>query len=842
VEFIFQIPAYQILRGDPQMKRKSIFITAILLTLHLYNVVLAQPTAFKNEVHSLASVQPVVPEPIDLQTLLMEDYQENSQIGPYRFAIARPVEITHEIYGVWEEIDEETLLWRLPIASPGAFSLNLGFTSFSLPPGSRLYIYSADYSEVLGPFTEDDNKEHGQLWTPLIHSDAIIVELTIPVSQLPQLVLELTSINHGYRRLDATYLLAIGDSNDCQVNVTYPEGEPYRDQIRSVALYTFNGTVACTGTMINNTAQDDRPYFLTAFHCFDKDKNEIINVDEKNAAQTLVVYWNYQASTCEGTNTSDYQTQRSAIFQAGDFSSDFALVELEDMPPYTAGVYYAGWDRSSAAPLSGTAIHHPQQDLKKINIENDQLYQTSVLVPYGDIDVVFKDFFEVRGWDVGMTEEGSSGCPLFDPNKRVVAQLTSASGTCNTQSSWFGPLYMSWTGEGTSDTRLSDWLDPGNTGVTFLEGKNPRNQEYLIEYSSSNVPQVIHDMNTITSTLVIDDNYKIFDLDVKLDITHTFAGDLGVYLIPPPGLLPVNSTPLPPPEPIVPIEPIAPPRGPINASPSKSPNSIKLFSALGVEGENFHSTILDNEAQQSIKQGSVPFTGWYRPEEDLNLLYGKNIAGMWTLEIRDHMRNDVGTLNSWSLILEKDFCSIIISSFPYYEFFEDGFGDWINVASDDVDWGRHRNATDSSNTGPSSALSGDYYIYIESSKLDDIGHIGYPKKTAILESPCIEQLGDKPLGSIDDSLSFGYHMYGAAMGTLIVDVSDDNGNSWTQLWSKSGNQGNSWHEATIDISEYVYKKIKLRFRGITGTNYTSDIAIDSISINQWSRPPVSPYP
>ncbi|MEA3224732.1 MAG: proprotein convertase P-domain-containing protein, partial [Planctomycetota bacterium] len=309
-------------------------------------------------------------------------------------------------------------------------------------------------------------------------------------------------------------------------------------------------------------------------------------------------------------------------------------------------------------------------------------------------------------------------------------------------------------------------------------------------------------------------------------------------LVPPPGLLPANPTPLPP-------GPWPPPRGPIIGGPSEDLNSIKLFSGLGVEGENFHGTILDDEAPQSITQGSAPFAGSYKPEWNLSTLYGESIAGTWTLEVRDHMRNDVGKLNSWSLIIEKDFCSAVISSFPYYEFFEEGFGDWINVASDDIDWERHRNATDSSNTGPSSALSGNYYIYIESSKLDDIGHIGYPKKTAILESPCIEQLGDKPLGSID-SLSFRYHMYGAAMGTLIVEVSDDNGNSWTQLWSKSGNQGNSWHEATIDISEYAYKKIKLRFRGITGTNYTSDIAIDSISINQWglSIPPLLPgvYP
>jgi len=461
---------------------KTARMLAILLLLQLCcSSLWAQPTAFTYAVQPLDLVELVVPEPIDLQAVQLEDQQREQQGGPYRFAIAKPVMITPETDGMWEEIDDETLLWRLPIASPQALSLSLGFTRFFLPPGGRLFIYSADHSDVLGPFTEDDNKEHGQLWTPLIHSDVIIVELTIPVSEVPQLELELTSINHGYRGFDTQpILMGLGDSGDCHRNVVCPEGDPWRDQIRSVAGYYVTiegyGSGWCTGALINNTAQDDKPYFLTAFHCFDGNMDAVLD-DPDQAAKTMVVYWNYQASTCGGTWASDNQNQLGATFLAGYWASDFALVELDDKPSLASEVYYAGWDHSSSAPSSGVAIHHPKADTKKISIENNPLSKVGVVDPDPDPDIYYGDYFMVNEWDVGITEVGSSGSPFFNSNKRIVGQLRGSTGesSCATPlSSLFGPLYRSWSGGGTTDTRLRDWLDPLETGTEALDGKNPK--------------------------------------------------------------------------------------------------------------------------------------------------------------------------------------------------------------------------------------------------------------------------------------------------------------------------------------------------------------------------------
>ena len=138
--------------------------------------------------------------------------------------------------------------------------------------------------------------------------------------------------------------------------------------------------------------------------------------------------------------------------------------------------------------------------------------------------------------------------------------------------------------------------------------------EIYNEYASYDVPKEIRDIETITSTLVITETGPIVDLNVKLNINHGYDGDLDIYLIAPDG------------------------------------TRIELFTDVGGSQDNFTNTIIDNEAGQSINDGSAPFTGSYRPEGNLADLYGKEINGTWKLEVRDDSGGSTGVLNSWSLI------------------------------------------------------------------------------------------------------------------------------------------------------------------------------------------------
>lgn len=159
---------------------------------------------------------------------------------------------------------------------------------------------------------------------------------------------------------------------------------------------------------------------------------------------------------------------------------------------------------------------------------------------------------------------------------------------------------------------------------------------------------------------------------------------------------------------------------------------------------------------------------------------------------------------------------------PYSEGFESGVG-WTQVTGDDGNWLRDANGTPSSNTGPSSAAQGSYYMYLEASTSGS-GQIG-SNATAILESPCFDLSGETAA-----TFSFQYHMYGNNIGSLTAQASTD-GTNWTNVWTESGNQGNSWQSASIDLASYLGADVKLRMVGTTGNGWSSDIAIDDLRVS-----------
>ena len=161
-------------------------------------------------------------------------------------------------------------------------------------------------------------------------------------------------------------------------------------------------------------------------------------------------------------------------------------------------------------------------------------------------------------------------------------------------------------------------------------------------------------------------------------------------------------------------------------------------------------------------------------------------------------------------------CSSTITSFPYSESFESGIGAWTQDSSDNFDWTRDASGTPSTSTGPSAASAGTYYMYTESSNPN------YPTKTAIFNSPCFD------LSSVSSpKIKFKYHMYGSSMGTLKLEVQEEGSSTWTSVWSKTGDQGNSWKDAEVSLSA---KKLKVRFHLTTASSYRSDAAIDAISV------------
>ncbi|MBN1339325.1 MAG: hypothetical protein JXA03_08380 [Bacteroidales bacterium] len=172
-----------------------------------------------------------------------------------------------------------------------------------------------------------------------------------------------------------------------------------------------------------------------------------------------------------------------------------------------------------------------------------------------------------------------------------------------------------------------------------------------------------------------------------------------------------------------------------------------------------------------------------------------------------------------------------ISVFPYSESFESGFGAWQQSPDDDFDWTRKTGPTPTSGTGPQGAYEGAYYLFTESSTPN------YPNKSAGLFANFDFSQLNQPV------LTFWYHMYGSTMGSLKLQASTNGGNTWNDLWSLTGNQGDIWLQANVSLAAYgMQSNVKIRFLGTTGAGYWSDMAIDFVEVVGLLPPPVCTTP
>jgi|GEM_PF-998128 len=165
-------------------------------------------------------------------------------------------------------------------------------------------------------------------------------------------------------------------------------------------------------------------------------------------------------------------------------------------------------------------------------------------------------------------------------------------------------------------------------------------------------------------------------------------------------------------------------------------------------------------------------------------------------------------------------CVTLINTFPHTEDFEPDVKEICQFSGDDFDWTILSGSTGSSSTGPTSAYEGVNYFYIESSGSN------FPNKIAAFQSGCYD-LTTASTCFID----FWYHMYGVTTGTLLLEVSPTGGGNWTQVWSMSGDQGNQWNYANIDVSSFVGGAMSYRFTGNTTLSYTGDISLDKITVS-----------
>ena len=349
-------------------------------------------------------------------------------------------------------------LYQFMVESSNAVSLNLIFSQFHLKEGTLMYVFSADKSSFIGAYTSLNNNVSNELGTELLYSNKIIVEIQEPKLNENQSQLTIGKVIHGFINLDDHIEKSLNSSGDCNIDVSCPQGSGWEIPRNGVAMMV-NGTGGfCTGSMVNNTSGVLIPYFLTANHCGSNPGSWVFRF----RWESPVGQFDCGTNVASG-NGPENMNVNGGVTRASYSPSDFHLIELNTAPNVAWNVNYNGWNRLDVPPTSGAGIHHPDGDIKKIAVTTTP-YTTSSFggSPMNHWHAV---------WSEGVTEGGSSGSPLFDQNRRIVGQLHGGASGCfsSDQSDEYGKFSASWIGGGTASSRLSDWLDPQNTGVDFID-------------------------------------------------------------------------------------------------------------------------------------------------------------------------------------------------------------------------------------------------------------------------------------------------------------------------------------------------------------------------------------
>lgn len=455
--------------------------------------------------------------PLDMDAIRAADaVTDPIKEAPYRFGYEWEVSLDTDHYGVWTELDNGDKVWQLAIECPEATSISFIFSRFKLVNGAKLFIWNQNRTAFKGAYTHESNKPYGSFGVGLSYDDKVIVELIEPADAEYVSQLEIGTIVHGYRSIlkpaeeawEAANRGPFGNSGACNVNVNCPEGDMWQVEKRSVALIVSGGFAACSGALVNNTAQDGTPYFLTANHCLGGNNN-------------WVFYFNHESANCLGSNGPTSDSVSGSVLRASNGGSDFALLELNETPPADFNVQYCGWDNSDAQTVANTTgIHHPSGDVKKICFDEQAPSQTT---QFGAAVWFIDD------WDVGVTEGGSSGSPLFDQNHRIIGQLYGGGAACsgntdNGQPDWYGRFGVSWDGSSAS-SRLRDWLDPLNTGATILDGY-PEGFEALAYDVLVGGFEGLDDVicgNSVTPSVIISNmgSTTINEMDIEVELNGT---------------------------------------------------------------------------------------------------------------------------------------------------------------------------------------------------------------------------------------------------------------------------------------------------------------------------------
>lgn len=468
------------------MKRKfllSFFAIAIIASGF------AQSLLIKNEVN-IPEVKNIPTQTFtspDMAAIHLEDQTRDRQGMLYRIGVAQLTNISPQNIGNWDIKTDGSKEWTLRINSPGAEALSFLFEKFVLYGATTLDITDVNGKRLHKTLTSKDVESHQMYNANLCFGDDMILILREPAYTTPSLI-HIDKVMHNYRATGNPAVQKINESDPCQVNVNCsPVGDSWQDEKRGVArIYCVTGNMGgwCSGSLVNNTAQDCKPLMLTALHCGE-------NSSAANMNQWKF-YFGYEAPNCTNPNTAgtlddNYISGCVRLSDSNDgggsSGSDFLLVQMGTLNNESQTVttlksnsfnaYWNGWDANNTTSNSGCSMHHPSGDIKKISTYTSNL-NTSGWNGNG-VQSHWRVYWTQNSNGHGVTEGGSSGSPIFRSNGRIMGTLTGGGSYCNQTNApdYYGKVSYHWTSNGNAaNEKLKTNLDPINSGALVLDGSN----------------------------------------------------------------------------------------------------------------------------------------------------------------------------------------------------------------------------------------------------------------------------------------------------------------------------------------------------------------------------------
>jgi PKD repeat protein len=376
--------------------------------------------------------------------------------SPERYSVFETVNIQLKAGRYTRIPAAEGAIWQTVVVAPGAYSIQIMFDRFVLPDKAKLFLYDPHYKSVAGAFTRSNMQEDSSFVIADFFGDTLVIEYFEPDQSEFSGEVVIGKIGQAYKDMRE---MASGSG---YIDINCPEGYEWQNEKHAVCFITFedggNGYM-CSGALINDLKNDGKPYFLTANHC----------ISTKAVATTLVSYFNYELQGCGGFPDLNKKSLTGSTLMTTSPLSDYTLLKLSATPSHLWKPYYAGWDATGVAVSSAVGIHHAEGLPKKISLDFDPVESFNDTISWQGGSVTQPNtHWQVR-FDAGITAGGSSGSPLFSPQRKIIGQLHGGDAVYD----YYGRLDYSYTRSLSGYLPLKNYLDPDNTGKLTCEAYYP---------------------------------------------------------------------------------------------------------------------------------------------------------------------------------------------------------------------------------------------------------------------------------------------------------------------------------------------------------------------------------